>query len=325
MLRFKEVYELGIKMGIKADPRGHRRVENYLEQVKKEHAQLKSSDKEYFDKERLVNPYFDDCRMHVGNPQAIVSRVLVGIDAGVGEILLATQLNERKEKIDAVIAHHPIGGSQATLADVMQMNADRYEDVGMPAHIAEKIVSDRRGEVNRSLHALNHYQIIDTARLLGVNLINMHTATDNLVDLFLRNFLNQRKPQTVGDVIDALMEIPEYQEAKRRGVGPVIVAGSPKNKVGRYALEMTGGVNPAGPVYPELSRAGVSTVIAMHIRDDARVKILEYNMNAVVSGHMSSDSLGMNLYLDELEKKGIEIIPCGGLIRVSRVKNKKHV
>jgi hypothetical protein len=31
----------------------------------------------------------------------------------------------------------------------------------------------------------------------------------------------------------------------------------------------------------------------------------------------------MNLFLDELEKKGIEIIPCGGLIRASRVKKKK--
>ena len=30
------------------------------------------------------------------------------------------------------------------------------------------------------------------------------------------------------------------------------------------------------------------------------------------------DSLGMNLYLDELEKKGAEVIPCSGLIRVSR-------
>jgi len=26
----------------------------------------------------------------------------------------------------------------------------------------------------------------------------------------------------------------------------------------------------------------------------------------------------MNLFLDELEKKGIEIVPCSGLIRVSR-------
>ena len=44
------------------------------------------------------------------------------------------------------------------------------------------------------------------------------------------------------------------------------------------------------------------------------------NLNVVIAGHMSSDSLGMNLFLDELEKRGIEIIPCSGLIRISRMK-----
>ncbi|MBI5254811.1 hypothetical protein HY932_03485, partial [Candidatus Falkowbacteria bacterium] len=53
-------------------------------------------------------------------------------------------------------------------------------------------------------------------------------------------------------------------------------------------------------------------------KDDARDKANEYHMNVVIAGHISSDSLGMNLFLDELEKKGIEIVPCSGLIRVSR-------
>jgi len=38
----------------------------------------------------------------------------------------------------------------------------------------------------------------------------------------------------------------------------------------------------------------------------------------VIAGHMSSDSLGVNLFLDQLEKQGIEIVFCSGLIRVSR-------
>ena len=44
------------------------------------------------------------------------------------------------------------------------------------------------------------------------------------------------------------------------------------------------------------------------------------NINVIIAGHISSDSLGTNLFLDELEKKGIEIIPCSGLIRVSRAR-----
>lgn len=322
MLNLKEVYGLGVKMGMKADPRGAKRVQQYLERVKKEFSNARPADKEYFDQERLVNPYYDDCRIHTGDLKAPIKRVLAGIDAGVGEVLLATQLNERGKKIDAVVVHHPIGGSLATLNGVMDMVVEVYEDLGVPVHLAEKYMEERIAEVGRGLHPYNHYQIIDTARLLGVNLLNMHTPTDNLVHGFLQDFLNNRKPETVGDIMDALMEIPEYQEAKKRGVGPTVFSGSLKNKVGKFVLEMTGGTEPSNKIYSELSRVGISTIVGMHMQKDSRDKASESSMNVVVAGHMSSDSLGMNLYLDELEKKGIEIVPCGGLIRVSRVKKK---
>jgi len=35
---------------------------------------------------------------------------------------------------------------------------------------------------------------------------------------------------------------------------------------------------------------------------------------------MAADSIGANLFLDKLEKRGIEVIPCSGLIRVRRKK-----
>ncbi len=322
MLTFKEMYDLGVKMGIAADPRGVKKVKNYLERVKKEYADLKPEDKKYFDQDRLVNPYHSDSRMHVGNPKAPIRRILAGIDTDVGEILLATQLNERGQKIDAVIAHHPMGGSLATLHGIMDMIVEVYEDLGVPVHLAEKFMAERIEEVGRGVHPYNHYQIIDTARILGVNFMNMHTPTDNLVTVFLEQLLAKKKPQTVGEIMEALMEVPEYQEAKRRGAGPMIFVGSSKNRAGKYMVEMTGGTEPSSKIYAELSRAGVSTIIGMHMQKDSREKALEHNMNVIVAGHMSSDSLGMNLYLDALEKKGVEIIPCGGLIRVSRAKKK---
>jgi hypothetical protein len=58
------------------------------------------------------------------------------------------------------------------------------------------------------------------------------------------------------------------------------------------------------------------------MKDTAREVANENRMNVVIAGHIASDSLGMNLFLDELEKKGVEIIPCGGLIRVNRNKKK---
>ncbi|MCX6813388.1 MAG: NGG1p interacting factor NIF3, partial [Candidatus Azambacteria bacterium] len=59
-------------------------------------------------------------------------------------------------------------------------------------------------------------------------------------------------------------------------------------------------------------------IIAMHLSEEHRKNAEEAHINVVVAPHIASDSLGMNLFLDELEKQGIEIIPAGGLIRVNR-------
>lgn len=317
MLTVKQIFDLAIKMGSVADPRGGRGVKNYLDFAKKQFEDMKPDDKPYFDKEKLVNPYADS-RMHAGKENAPVKRVLAGIDIGSAEILLASQLNERGKKIDLIIAHHPIGKSLADLHGVMDMAVDIYEAMGVPVHLAEKMMEERIREVGRSVHSSNHYQIIDLANLLNVNLFNVHTPTDNLVQKFLRDFLKKKNPRTVGDILKALLEIPEYQEAKRRGAGPKIFSGDARHRAGKIMVEMTGGTSPSSKVYEELSRAGISTVVGMHMKEEAVTLAGLHHLNAVMAGHISSDSLGMNLFLDELVKKGVEVVPCGGLIRVDR-------
>ena len=42
------------------------------------------------------------------------------------------------------------------------------------------------------------------------------------------------------------------------------------------------------------------------------------NVNIVISGHMSSDSLGVNLICDVWERHGIDVLPCSGFTRFSR-------
>jgi len=143
------------------------------------------------------------------------------------------------------------------------------------------------------------------------------------VDKFIRDYLARQKPKFVSEIIDALLELPEYKQAQKWGAGPKIIAGGPQHRVGRYLVEMTGGTNPSSKVYDRLSQYGISTIVGMHMKDEAMLKASESHMNVIVAGHMSSDSLGMNLFLDELEKRGIEVLACGGLIRVSRNKRKK--
>lgn len=322
MMTVKQIFEIGLELGQKADPRGSKGSKDYLEMIKKDYEDLSPEEKKYFDVDHLVNPY-PDSRIHVDNGDKKIQRVLAGIDIGPAEILLATQLNERGEKIDLVISHHPVGRALADLHAVMDMFVDIYDSLGVPVHVAEKIMGERIKEVGRSVHPINHYQLIDMAKLLKVNLINTHTITDNLVQKYLTEYINKKSPKKIKDLMAMLLEIPEYQEGKKRGAGPKIFSGNPNNRVGKFVVEMTGGTNPSQEIYKELSTVGISTIVGMHIKDDAMLKANEKNMNVVVAGHISSDSLGMNLFLDELEKKGIEVVPCGGLIRISRNKKKK--
>ncbi|MFA7653935.1 MAG: NGG1p interacting factor NIF3 [Candidatus Magasanikbacteria bacterium] len=321
-MKVKQIFELGLSLGVAADPRGLKGVKEYLAGLKKDYDNAKPKDKPYLDMDRLDNPYADS-RVHIDDGKTEVRRVLTGIDIGESEIILASQLGERGKKIDLVIAHHPVGRGLAGLHDVMDMTVDTYEKLGVPVHVAEKIMEERVKEVGRGVHPSNHYRLIDMARLLKVNLINTHTITDNLVNKFLHELISKRNPRTIGDLLDVLLEVPEYQEARRRGAGPSLFAGSPRHRVGKWLLEMTGGTSPSDKVYKELSQYGISTVIGMHMGAAARDLANEHHMNVVIAGHIASDSLGMNLFLDELEKKGIEIVPCSGLIRVKRVKGVK--
>jgi len=60
----------------------------------------------------------------------------------------------------------------------------------------------------------------------------------------------------------------------------------------------------------------------MHMSEKHRKAADKAHINLVIAGHICSDSLGLNLFLDELAKKGIKIIPCSGLIRVERFEKK---
>jgi len=319
MLTVEQIFALGLKMGIKTDPRGEKGVADYLASIKKDYENMKPDEKKYFNKDLLNNPY-PDSHIHSLSGKNTVKRVMAGIDIDTSEILVASQLGERGQTIDLIIAHHPIGIGLSSLHVVMDMQVDMFIKAGVPVHIAEKIMEERIKEVGRGLHPVNYTRVVDVAKLLKVNLMNTHTITDNLVTDFLNKFLAKRQPKLVGDLLEALLEIPEYQEAKRGGSGPSLFTGNPKHRVGKYLVEMTGGTSPSDKIYKELSQFGISTIIGMHMRDTHRDKAGENHMNVLIAGHMASDSLGMNLFLDELEKKGIQVVPCSGLTRVSRVK-----
>jgi len=331
-MKIKDIYELAIKMGIEADFRGGEGIEKLLERKKEKYEKLLEREKEEFDKEALENPYLDSRIYHIA-ADTEVKKVLAGIDIEPAEILLAKEIGGFKEgsasslassrdsAIDLIIAHHPLGKGLAHLSDVMDLQCDVLNYYGVPINIAEGLMKERIDEVARGINAINHQRTVDMAKLLGFSLINCHTPCDNLAAKFLKDLIEKEKLERIEDLMNFLKEIPEYKEAMKIGAGPKIFVGDLERRCGKIAVsEITGGTEGSPKLYEKMAIAGIGTIVGMHMREESKKEAEAANINVVIAGHISSDSLGMNLFLDELEKRGIEVVPCSGLIRISRIK-----
>ena len=318
-MKIKEIFDLAIEIGIDNDPRGRKKIEKILKKRKEEFDDLPKRKQKDFDKERLSNPYSDTNIQFAPNLNKEVKTILVGVDIDSAEILLANELNRRGEKIDLVISHHPVGKSLANLGDVMDLQVDILEQEGVPGNIAEKIMADRILQVGRSVAPINHYQPVDTAKLLEIPFMNIHTPCDNSVYKFVREKIDEAKPETVGEILDLLKGIPEYEESTKLGTGPMLFAGSERSRAGKIVLGMTGGTGGSEKIYEKLGQYGIGTIVDMHIGEKHWEEAAKHYINVVIAGHIASDSLGINIIMDELEKRGIKIIACSGFLRHSRV------
>lgn len=317
-MTLKEVYDSFIREGMKADPRKPQQVRAYLRDKRKEYNQLPSSQRKFFDKECLKNPY-SDLRILHGNPRKTIKRILVGIDIGVGELLLADQMAQKGEGFDLVLSHHPRGIALAGLYDVMSLQTDLLVNLGMSQKIAQDLMQKRIDEVTRSLHSANHDREVDAARILDIPLMCCHTPADNHVARYLQKLVDTKKPKTLKGIVDLLMKEPEYRDASNIKAGPEILIGKPKDAAGKITVDMTGGTEGSKDIFARLSQMGVQTLLGMHYSQAHYSRIKAEHLHVVNAGHMASDNLGMNLILDQIEKKGkIEIVACSGFRRFRR-------
>lgn len=318
-MTLQEIYDLAIEMGVAADPRGVDGVKKLLSRTKKEYEELPEKKKKYFDKESLKNPY-SDTRILFGEGKTQVKKVLAGIDAEAAEVLLVDRLREKGQNIDVLISHHPSGHALAGLYEVMDLQIDLFSQAGVPPNVAHALLEERKQHVKRRFMPLNHGRAIDAARILNVPLLALHTTWDNMGSKFIKNYLAKRQFDTLGEVLDSINEIPEFIEAIKGKSGPSIVSGSEKSRVGKILVASTGGTSPSKELYIELAKAGVGTIVEMHIPEESLEELKKLHINVIDTGHMASDSIGANLFLDELEKRGVKVVPCSGLIRVKRSK-----
>ncbi len=319
-MKVYEAYELAIRMGMDKDPRPEEELRRILDEAKEKYDETPDEDKELFDEERLWNPYAD-CRFSYGADAARdidADTMMWGIDVGPAEVILADRLREKGRRIDALVGHHPLGRSRTLFPQVMSMQSDMFEYNGVPINIAEGIMRPRTDDVLRNMMGLNYNQAADAARLLDIPLFNVHTAADNMVQDYLTNFIEQENPRTLGDITKALMREPEYRIAAKSNSLPRIMVGSKDSRCGKVLVKMTGGTSFSKDMYKPLADAGIGTVIGMHFPENHYDAAREAHVNLVISGHMSSDSLGINLICDGWADHGIDVIPCSGFTRVER-------
>lgn len=313
----QEIYDLAITAGIEADPRGADEVKEQLLKVKESFGKLESGERELFDQDTLVNPY-SDTRILAGDPGQRISGLIVGIDMEVGEVVLADRLREKGAVIDLVLAHHPEGRALAALGDVMKMQSDIWASRGVPINIGDSLIAGRMTEISRRLSPVNHSRAVDAARHLGLAMMCCHTPADNLVNRFVQLSIDASGARSPKEIIKHLLTIPEYKEAALHGAGPFVSVGSEDSRAGVIHVDMTGGTEGPKESIAKLADAGVGTIIGMHMDDKLREEAEKARINVIIAGHISSDNIGINLFLDKLEGSGVEITTTSGMFRVSR-------
>lgn len=316
-MKLGDIYRTAVAKGMREDVRSEAEIQHMLTEAKQAYEKLDAEEQPFFDTERLTNPY-SDTRICLGDPDLDVRGLITGIDMEVGEVLLADRLREKGAPIDLILAHHPEGPGYANLHEVMYMQADLWAAQGVGIAAADALIAPRAEEIRRHIMPVNHYRAIDAARELGFASMSCHTPADNSVNAFVLHHLESEAPRTLDDLVKSLRRIPEYADGARKGYGPIIVQGSGCGRCGKIVVDMTGGTEGPKEALDRLSAAGVGTLVGMHYSEEHRKHAETLKLNLVIAGHISSDTLGMNLVLDEIEPQGVEIRCVSGMVRVRR-------
>jgi putative NIF3 family GTP cyclohydrolase 1 type 2 len=236
-----------------------------------------------------------------------IRKILFGIDAGVQELLLAKQLG-----YDAVIAHHPMGGTAAiNFHHVFKRHIQQMVAAGVPLEEAEKTVQKKLGQLEVEAHTRNYAQAVDVAKLLKMPYMNIHTPLDEVGRKIMQEQINSkiRKNSKVQEVVSALKELIEFKNAVTE---IKIRLGKPENPAGKVVVSHGAGTNGGYEVAKTYFEHGVGTVIYIHVSAGDLEKLKADGVgNLVVTGHIASDSVGINPLIKELEKRNVSVTRIG--------------
>jgi len=243
-----------------------------------------------------------------------IKRILFGVDVDAAGLLLAKQLN-----FDAVIAHHPPGNEAQVygMPEVMLRHIGQMKSVGISEKNAKKALEVIRGKASRYRNVINYERVTSVAKLLEIPFLNIHTPVDAITkkyfDDYIDSFLSSNKSAKVSDLIKSLNEIDEISKGLTK---PALRIGDEESPVGKFFVAISAGTSGGAAIAKAYFKAGINTLLYMHLGegDYKKLKKEKIKGNLIVTGHMPSDSIGINIYLNELEKRGIFVQRFSGVI-----------
>jgi hypothetical protein len=115
--------------------------------------------------------------------------------------------------------------------------------------------------------------------------------------------------------VAALTRLPEFAHSPH---DILVRMGAPTAPLGKWVFVHGAGTNGGYPVASALFRSGLDTVVYIHV-DPGHLKRLKDEFgkkgkNLVVTGHIASDSVGINVIIRRLRKEGLAVEPMGGVV-----------
>lgn len=238
---------------------------------------------------------------------------LIGIDLDAPELLIARQLG-----FDLVISHHPKGGSSTlNFPEVLHRHIEMMIEHGVPKDVAEPAMAERIYDARCQAHIANYDHAPSFARLLKMAYMNIHLPLDEIGRKRMVASVKKLRPEsTVRELIERFQsDMSEFRNAQTQ---IEIRVGRPENKIGRVVVSHACGTNGGYPVAKAYFDHGIDTVIYIHCAGPDSRKLQQdfqsKGKNLVVTGHIASDSLGINSFIGELERRGLRVTRASGVV-----------
>jgi hypothetical protein len=236
-------------------------------------------------------------------PGENLHRVLLGLDIGTAELLMARQL-----AYDAVIAHHPVGLPHRVWP-VYQRHVELMTAAGVPEEAARAAIQPELQALQVEGQARNYEQVPQAARRLGMPFLNIHCPLDELGRRVMQGTVDELLAAQPGASLAAVAEaLADLPAARRAETDVAIRLGEPEAPAGKVLVSHAAYTNGGHRVASTCFRHGIDTVIYIHI-SSADLERLQADGRGqlIVTGHIVGDAFGIAPYVGALRGRGLQV------------------